>query len=116
MFAKLLAINSPVFDFDACDFSEKGMKSKDKFCRRILCSLSISFFHRVVKVLSFVFLFCSLVCACLSRIFGRDGESKEGAGRVAVYRLTGVTHCYTLECNYNYGSRDHPVHQIEVHR
>jgi hypothetical protein len=36
----------------------------------------------------------------------RDRDlSKEGAGRVALYRATGLTHLYTLECNYNEGTR-----------
>lgn len=34
-----------------------------------------------------------------------NGLSKEGSGRVAVYRETGLTHIYTLECNYNMGRR-----------
>ena len=29
--------------------------------------------------------------------------SREGSGRVAVYRLTGLIRSYTLECNYNSG-------------
>lgn len=33
----------------------------------------------------------------------RDGLSKEGSGRVAVYKSTGLIKCYTLECNYNTG-------------
>jgi hypothetical protein len=32
-----------------------------------------------------------------------DGLSREGAGRVAIYKLTNLVHCYTLECNYNIG-------------
>jgi len=30
-----------------------------------------------------------------------DNLSKEGAGRVALYKQTGLKHCYTLEANYN---------------
>ena len=43
----------------------------------------------------------------------RDGLSKEGSGRVAVYRMTGLTHVYTLECSYNTGrmvNRLNPPH------
>lgn len=29
--------------------------------------------------------------------------SREGSGRVAVYKLFGLVHSYTLECNYNTG-------------
>ena len=33
----------------------------------------------------------------------RDGASKEGAGRVAMFKILGLIHSYTLECNYNTG-------------
>ncbi|CAD8196343.1 unnamed protein product [Paramecium octaurelia] len=32
-----------------------------------------------------------------------DGLSKEGSGRVALFKTCGIIHSYTLECNYNTG-------------
>ncbi|CAG5123176.1 unnamed protein product, partial [Candidula unifasciata] len=63
MFAKLVSLNTPHFDFTGCNFSERNMYTKDK----------------------------------------RDGMSKEGSGRVAIYKATGLMRSYTLECNYNSG-------------
>ena len=31
------------------------------------------------------------------------GAGREGSGRVSVYKATGLTYCYTLECNFNTG-------------
>lgn len=39
----------------------------------------------------------------------RDGLSKEGSGRVAIYKATGLIKCYTLEGNYNTGRYINPL-------
>ncbi|BES91621.1 cytosolic carboxypeptidase-like protein 5-like [Nesidiocoris tenuis] len=39
----------------------------------------------------------------------KDGSSREGAGRVAVLKTTGLVRSYTLECNYNTGKRVNPL-------
>ena len=64
MYVKLIASNSPWFEYKGCDFSLKGMSGKDK----------------------------------------RDnGLTKDGSGRVGIFKATQCSHCYTLECNYNEG-------------
>ena len=40
----------------------------------------------------------------------RDGLSKAGSGRVSVFKMTDLTHVYTLECNYNMGKVVNRVH------
>ncbi|ODN06407.1 Cytosolic carboxypeptidase-like protein 5 [Orchesella cincta] len=66
---RLMAINSPHFDFSACNFTERLMCMKDR----------------------------------------RDGASREGSGRVACLKLTGLIRSYTLECNYNTGRIVNPM-------
>ena len=36
---------------------------------------------------------------------GKPGKSREGSGRVALFRASNMPHCYTLECNYYTGKR-----------
>ncbi|XP_077408066.1 cytosolic carboxypeptidase-like protein 5 [Vanacampus margaritifer] len=69
LYPRLIAVNSPHFDFLGCNFSEKNMYARDK----------------------------------------RDGQSKEGSGRVAVHKAIGILHSYTLECNYNTGKALNPI-------
>ncbi|KAF4653067.1 hypothetical protein FOL46_009379 [Perkinsus olseni] len=99
-FARVMAINSPYFDLNKCNFSAKNMSKRDKRISRE-----------------------SSRGAALGNLTG-DGEqsnevahsenneddeggndaasvsSKEGCGRVAIHKLTGITHSYTLECSY----------------
>jgi hypothetical protein len=35
----------------------------------------------------------------------KNGMSREGSSRVALHKLTGLAHCYTLEANYHNGRR-----------
>ena len=63
LFCKLIELNSPYFEYDLCNFTEKNMYAKDK----------------------------------------SDGLSKEGSGRVALYKQTRNNLCFTLECNFNIG-------------
>jgi len=37
------------------------------------------------------------------------GAGREGSGRVSVYKATGLTYCYTLECNFNTGRHTNAV-------
>lgn len=37
------------------------------------------------------------------------GAGREGSGRVSVYKATGLTYCYTLECNFNSGRHTNTV-------
>lgn len=34
-----------------------------------------------------------------------SGLSREGSGRVGIFKATNLVHCYTLECNFQTGKR-----------
>ncbi|KAL6442140.1 hypothetical protein ACFW04_002441 [Cataglyphis niger] len=52
---------------------------------------------------NFHFTSCSFAERNMYIIDKRDGMSREGSGRVAVYKMTDLIRSYTLECNYNSG-------------
>ena len=41
----------------------------------------------------------------IMNIKDKNGLSREGSGRVALNKESGLVHCYTLECNYHNGRR-----------
>lgn len=55
--------------------------------------------------LNFDFVECSFSEKMMNCKDKKDGLSREGCGRVAMYKATGNPHCYTLECNYAGGRR-----------
>lgn len=52
---------------------------------------------------NFHFTSCNFAERNMYIIDKRDGMSREGSGRVAVYKTTDLIRSYTLECNYNSG-------------
>jgi hypothetical protein len=55
--------------------------------------------------LNFDFAECSFAEKLMSVKDRGCGLSREGSGRVAFYKATGLPHCYTLECNFQTGRR-----------
>lgn len=87
---RLMSINCQHFHFDACVFSERNMYLKQVYC--------FSFFI----ILNIYINFVQILVYSINR-GKRDGLSKEGSGRVALYKAIGLIKCYTLESNYNTG-------------
>lgn len=58
-----------------------------------------------MNCLNFDFVECSFAEKNMNCKDKKDGLSREGAGRVAIYKATGIPHCYTLESNYANGRR-----------
>lgn len=56
---------------------------------------------------------CVFTKSFMSKADKRDGLSREGSARVAIYKRTDLTHIYTLESSYNTGrlvNRLEPIH------
>ncbi|KAG6595946.1 putative metalloprotease family M14A [Phytophthora cinnamomi] len=70
LYARLVGLHTPFFDYMACLFD------KDNMTRRDL------------------------------RDNNNATTSRQGSSRVALYRVTGLTYVYTIECNFNEGRRN----------
>ena len=55
--------------------------------------------------LNFDFVECSFSEKMMNCRDKKDGLSREGSGRVSIYKATQLPNCYTLECNYTTGRR-----------
>ena len=64
-------------------------------------------FARLVSLnsLNFDFQECSFSEKLMAVKDAGSGLSREGSGRVGVFRATGLVNCYTLECHYQTGRR-----------
>lgn len=58
-----------------------------------------------LNCLNFDFAECSFAEKLMSVKDKGCGLSREGSGRVALYKATGLVMCYTLECNFQTGRR-----------
>ena len=55
--------------------------------------------------LNFDFGECSFSEGLMKCRDAKDGLTREGCGRVSIMKSTGLSNCYTLECNYASGPR-----------
>ncbi|ETP10609.1 hypothetical protein F441_13782 [Phytophthora nicotianae CJ01A1] len=70
LYARLVGLHTPFFDYMACLFDKDSMTKHDL------------------------------------RDNSNATTSRQGSSRVALYRATGLTYVYTIECNYNEGRRN----------
>ncbi|KRX02632.1 hypothetical protein PPERSA_11972 [Pseudocohnilembus persalinus] len=70
LFCRVLSLNTPYFEYDQCNFTEKNMYSKDK----------------------------------------SDNLSKEGSGRVALFKQFKINLTFTVESSYNQGNIENKMY------
>ena len=60
---------------------------------------------RVISLNSVDFDFnqCSFAESNMNAVDKNGGLSREGSGRVSIWKATGIPNCYTLECHYSIG-------------
>ena len=64
-------------------------------------------FARLISLnsLNFDFQECNFTEKLMTVKDGGCGLSREGSGRVGIFKATGLVNCYTLECHYQTGRR-----------
>jgi cytosolic carboxypeptidase protein 5 len=83
----------------SCFIYGNALQGKDQIENMLLPKL-ISF-----NTPNFDFAQCNFTEQLMTTKDKRDGSSREGAARVAIYKDTGLINCYTMECNYNTNKR-----------
>ncbi|EGR29346.1 hypothetical protein IMG5_157570 [Ichthyophthirius multifiliis] len=81
------------------------------FRKQVNCNLMAKLFEINSKF--FEYAQCSFSDKNIISKGKNDNLSKEGSGRVSVYKMTNVEHCFTLECNYNKGNLQQESYTVE---
>lgn len=85
--------------------SKKGIFMYGNHFENMNMKIECMLFPKLITLYSQHFLFdsCNFTEKNMYVKDRRDGSSREGCGRVAVFKATGLIRSYTLECNYNTG-------------
>ena len=82
-----------------------SLENHEKQVEAVLLAKLIS-----MNSLNFDFSECNFSDKIMNKV-DKNGESREGTGRVAIYQATGIAHCYTIECNYHNGKKINHIPQ-----